>query len=217
MPVAVSGSFVRGDYSGRAFSVAAIPNRFMDASSNPTASYIYNRFMDSSSVPYTTKRDRSSGEEGVAGYLKGMAFGAPTSFDGQGSFGRHMQYGLNKEVTLGNPGAPSLRLDYPGFWRFRWVVKPGSRTISIFANQNSTGSLYRPTLVVKANSNVNINTDLTAVAPAGAGWVSIGPISFTATGTDVVWVEMHNNNINMVNINGSLVSTPAYFDHIVVT
>jgi hypothetical protein len=179
---------------------------------------IYNRLMDSSSVTRSFYRNRSAAESNVQGIIQGLEFSTtPTTMDGAGSFGRHMQTGVNKQTTDGSPSSPSLQLDYPGsMWRFRWVVKAGNRSISVLAKQNSTGS-YRPSIIVKANSNVGINFDLSASAAAGGDWTKIGPISFNVSGSDVVWVELHNNNYGVPNMNGSLASYPAYFDHIVAT
>ena len=206
---------VRGNYTSRAATFAATYDRTTDSSSVLTMSVIDDRITDASTTSSTTIRDRGA-EGGSAGYLQGIAFEAPTSLDGQGSFGRHMQVGINKDVSIGNPSAPSLRLDYPGFWRFRYVVRPGTRKVSIITQQNSTGS-YRPTVVVKSNPSIGLMADVSASAADVPGWTTVGPVTFAVTGTDVVWVELHNNNYGMPNLNGSLISTPAYFDHIVVS
>ena len=215
---ATSGSFVRGNYSGRAFNTyQAIQNiGVADSSSYFPAIGTQNiGVVDSSSVQSICVRDRT-GEVGQIGYVQGLAFGAPTSLDGQGSFGRHMQVGVNEDMTIGNPSPPSLRLDIPGFWRFRWTVPLGSHTVSVLTMQNSTGS-YRPSMVVKANKVLGLNTDVVASASYVPGWTTIGPIAFTVTSSVVVWVELHNNNFAVPNIYGSVQSTtPAYFDHIVV-
>jgi hypothetical protein len=155
------------------------------------------------------------------GFAQGIAFSAPTTIDGAGSFGRHMQVGVNQDTTQGSPSPPSLRLDFPGnMWRFRWVTKEGARSISVLSMQNSTGS-YRPSMIIKANPNIGLNNDLSASAANGSGWVNIGPIMFTSLAPDVVWVELHNNNYGLSNLNASgnpeFVKTPAYFDHIIIS
>lgn len=218
--MATSGSFVRGDWSGRVQSFSGTYNRLADSSSLQSSVGVkYNRLADSSSIVSTFIRNRGSSEAGQTSAQKGLGFASPTSYLSDGSFGRHMQTGVNKETTLGSPTSPSLRLDYNGFWRFRWVVKGGNRSISVLAQQNSTGSVNRPSMVIKSNSNVGINFDLSASAADGSGWITMGPITFTATSgsQDTVWVELHNNNLNQPNINGLILSTPAYFDHIVVS
>ena len=145
----------------------------------------------------------------VNGYVQGISLGGPTSIHGDAPMGRHLQIGVTQSLTEGFLNPPSLQLDIPGFWRFRWVVKAGPRAIYVSAKQNSTGSIYRPSVKVKKNSAVGLATDLTASAAAGGDWQQI-PIAFTATGNDVVWVELWNNNTNAFN-------TPAFFDHIITT
>lgn len=139
--------------------------------------------------------------------LKGLSIG-PGSMFGDSPFSSNWQVGVSKNTTDGNPSAPCLSLATPGRWRFRWTVQTGTRTISILAKQNSTGS-YRPSVIVKTNSNIGLNNDISGSAPAGAGWVTIGPISFVSTGTDVLWVELWNNVRTQ--------TSPALFDHIVTT
>ncbi len=152
------------------------------------------------------------------GVLRGICLGGLTGIDGDTSLGRHLQVGVTQSIVEGSPSPPSLQLTIPGFWRFRWVITPGQRRISVYTKQNSTGS-YRPSLVVKANSSVGIANDLSGSAPDGTGWQTIGPIVFTATGTGVVWVELHNNEIGMYNnlFPAVAYNNPAYFDHIVTT
>lgn len=158
------------------------------------------------------------GIQGVIGALKGITLGGPTSYLGDGTFGRHMQTGVTENFDEGNPTAPCLQLTYPGFWRFRWSIKPGLRSIYIQTKQPHflSGSVpyvnvfYPPTLIVKANSTVGLNTDLIGTAPVEQGWVQIGPVSFTATAVGPVWVELWNNNTNEHN-------TPCLFDRIIAT
>jgi hypothetical protein len=147
---------------------------------------------------------------GIANVLRGISIGGPTDSEGNCPGGRHLQPYLTKSVVEGSPTIPSLELK-SGYYRFRWVVQTGSRTIAVNAKQSGsvTGDL-RPSLVVKANPNIGINQDLSSSAAAGAGWTTIGPISISATGTDATWVELHNMNTASFLI-------PAYFDHIVVT
>jgi len=220
--MAISGSFVRGNWAGPASGpTQAINDRNSDSSFTMAMLAINDRNSDSSTITSSLSvRDRGIGEQKVVGYYQGIAFESPTNLDGAGSFGRHMQIGVSKEITDGTPTAPSLKLDLPGsFWRFRWVVKTGNRSLTIAAKQNSTGSLYRPSVIIKKNTTIGLNTDISAVAPDGAGWVTIGPLSFTAIAQDVVWVEMHNNNQawQMRTNDGYLNPAPAFFDHIIAS
>ena len=155
----------------------------------------------------------------VIGALKGIAFsGVPTSYLGDGTYGRHMQVGVTENFTDGNPSSPCLQLTYPGFWRFRWSVKPGVRSIYIQAKQPHylSGSIpyvsifYPSTMVVKANSSVGLNNDISGSAIDTQSWNQIGPVSFTVNSSGPVWVELWNNNSNEYN-------TPALFDHIIAT
>lgn len=116
---------------------------------------------------------------------------------------------MSKELTEGSPSSPCIRLDYQSSWRFRWVVKPGQRQISVRVKQVKSFAGQRPTLTVKANSNVGLTTDQTAVAPEGIDWVVIGPVIFTATGTDMVYVEVKNHL--------QLSDGVLFIDHIVAT
>jgi hypothetical protein len=142
--------------------------------------------------------------------LRGIATNAPSSMEGDDSSGiRNYVYGLSKELSEGSPSAPCIRLEYPSFWRFRWVVKPGQRQISVRVKQVKAFTGQRPILTVKANSNVGLTTDQVAVAPNGTDWVVVGPIIFTATGTDMVYVEVENR-LQMTN-------GPLFIDRIVAT
>lgn len=148
----------------------------------------------------------------IIGITRGLNLGGPTTTDGNDTFGlRNYVFGMSKDTTNeGSPSAPCIRLEYPGtFWRFRWVVKPGQRRIALRVKQVKTYTGQRPTLIVKANSNVGLTSDQVAVAPEGIDWVVLGPIIFTSTGTDMVYVEVHNNL--------QLSDCPLFFDHIVAT
>ena len=140
---------------------------------------------------------------------QGICMNTPTSIRGDSTFGRHMQVGVLRSDTQGNPSAPCLQLDIPGMWRFRWAISVGLRTIRINCLQASNGS-PRPTMVVKANSAIGLAADITATAGLSTGWVTVGPASFTATAAGVVWVELWNNYFGAIN-------TPTYWDHIVAT
>jgi hypothetical protein len=145
----------------------------------------------------------------VSGVLRGISIGGPVGTHNDGTFGSALNYGVEKSTTEGSPSQPSLALTQPGNWRFRWVVRTGTRTISINAKQASNQT-SRPSMVIKSNTSIGIDNDVSGSAPAGTDWVTIGPLTVIPTGTDVVWVELWNNSISISN-------DPAYFDHIVVT
>lgn len=147
----------------------------------------------------------------IVGYLKGISLGGMSDLYGNGTSGiRHLQLGLGKNTTEGIPNTPSLELKLPNsMWRFRWTVKPGTRTVSIKTKQIDCGGLERPTMKIKANVLIGLNSDLTLTASSGNNWVTIGPLSFTATALGVTWVEVWNN-LNKSNHS-------AYFDHIVIS
>ena len=149
---------------------------------------------------------------GNVGYLQGICLGGMTDMYGTGTTGvRHLQLGLTKSLDEGNPSTPSLKITYPGMWRFRWTVKPGIRTVSINTKQDASGYPLpqRPTMKVKSNSDVGLLSDISSSAPTGSSWVTIGPLSFTAASLGMVWVEVWNNLYQH--------GKPAYFDHIVVS
>lgn len=147
---------------------------------------------------------------GTVGQLQGISYsGTSTSIIGNDSTnGRHMQTGVRENTTDGSPAAPSLQLDFPGFWRFRWVVKAGTHSITVQTKQVANTAPF-PSMIVKANPAVGLSSDLSASSAGGTGWTVIGPISFAFTGTGVVFVELHNNCLAY--------DSPALFDHIVIT
>jgi len=213
--MATSGSFANGNFSGRVMSFNGINDRGMESSSLLISVAINGRGMDSSSIGVLSISRMKASEPAVAGATRGISFGAPTSME-DGNFGRNMQVGIFKDTVEGSPTQPCLRMDIPGMWRFRWVIRTGARSVSVSAKQNSTGS-YRPSMIVRKNTACGVLTDMSASAAAGAGWTTIGPITFAGTGSEAVWVELRNNNIGVANSNGNLVYAPAYFDHIVTT
>jgi len=152
-------------------------------------------------------RDRSGYSSNLGG-LQGIYIGGTPSINGTGTFGRLLACGIAESTTTGNPTPPSLKLTQPCYWRFRWSVKGGQRSISVLSLQ-VTNTNQRPSMVVKSNASIGIASDITAVAPSGTGWVTIGPINFTVNAAGIVWVELHNNNTYSYD--------PAYFDHIVAS
>jgi hypothetical protein len=144
----------------------------------------------------------------IAAFVQGISLGGPTSITGDDTYMRALQFGVTKSLAEGNPNAPSLQLTQAGLWKFRWVVKPGQRRISVRVKQARSYPGMRPSMTIKANANVGLSSDNVIAAPDGLDWV-VMQFVFTATGTDVVFVELRNN----LYVEGY----PAYFDHIVVT
>ena len=165
--------------------------------------------VSASLITYPMGNTRGMATQCVNGFLQGISLGSPTSIAGDTPMGRHLQVGVTQSLGEGFPAPPSLQLNVPGFWRFRWSVKAGPRAIYVSAKQNSTGSVYRPSVILKQNNAVGLTADVSASAAAGADWQQI-PMAFTATGNGVVWVELWNNNTAMFN-------APAFFDHIITT
>lgn len=138
--------------------------------------------------------------------LNGMNMGGPVSWDGTGHFGRPLQNGAIESTTVGNP-PPSLQLSSPGFWRFKWTLQAGARTISVQCLQTNIAPY--PSMVVKANAAIGIPSDLMATVLSGGVFVTIGPINITATAEGATWVELHNNL--------QLANSPCWFDNIITT
>jgi len=168
--------------------------------------------ISASKIDYPMGNTRGLSTQCVNGYMQGISLGGPTSINGDAPVGRSLQVGVSKNTVEGNPSAPCLSLDIPGIWRFRWVIKPGIRSIYVNTKQVTTilTSSLRPSIVVKSNPNVGLNNDISSSAIVSQDWVTIGPLSFAATGTGATWVELHNNNTNEF-------LTPALFDHIITT
>lgn len=146
---------------------------------------------------------------GQIGVLNGIWIGGPTSLFSDTAFGRHLALNIEISNTEGDPATPSLKVAEPGFWRFQWGLRTGTQTIQILCKQVVNAS-PRPSMVVKANAAIGVNADITTSAPAGAGWVTIGPVSVTATGEGAVWVELWNNY-------ELAFETPTFFDQIATT
>lgn len=151
-------------------------------------------------------------------FIKSISIGGPTDSNTDSSFGRNLICGISKETVEGSPSSPSLKISQNAIWRFRWAVQSGARTISIKCKQAINLS-PRPTMTIKANSSIGINSDLIATASSNVGWVTIGPISFTAIGSGLIYVELSNNLIDYTDDvnNGGNSDSVTYFDHIVVT
>ena len=229
MPLNVntSGSFVEGNGSGRfrmvgaASSLVSLPTLTVSGSVEAFS----NRGL---AGPITLRGAISSSYEGDFrgkwGGAQGIMMGPMDSYYGESDWGRPLQSGVTKNTISGTLGDSCLELREPGFWRFRWAVKSGARSISVQANQNSTGSLLRPSMVVKKNPSIGVMNDVSASAVDGSGWKTIGPIAINPTSLGYVWVELRNNGSYypamgyMTNGSGSgETSRVCLFDHIVTT
>jgi hypothetical protein len=118
-------------------------------------------------------------------------------------------FGVYEELVQGNPAPPSLGFKFPAGWSASWGLSPGMRSIQVYVLQAANTS-PRPSLTVLANTAVGVAANLVAYAPSGTGWVSIGPLAFTATAAGVVTVQLASNST-------AADALPCYFDHIVVT
>ena len=150
--------------------------------------------------------------------LAGVNLGGAPSWDGESSFGRVLQVGAQESLTIGYLSAPSLQLNAPGFWRLRWTVTAGTHTVSVYVMQSANVTPY-PSIIVKKNPAIGVNSDVTGTSPGGAGWVQIGPVTISPTSEGVVWVQLWNNlNLpTIIGIPGGAVGSPCYFGQITVT
>lgn len=153
--------------------------------------------------PYTPSFGR--GKIDTAGILR-MAIG-------EAGDQRLMQSGVVKNTTEGSPASPCLELSRYGLFRFRWAVSPGVRTLSVSVKQPSNRLNY-PTMTLLANSSVGLGADVVGTSPGGTGWVTIGPLSFTASAFGVVTVEFRNN-CDRATLPYQGTYAPCYFDHLV--
>lgn len=85
--------------------------------------------------------------------------------------------------------SPSLYFKHGGRIRLRLAVKAGARIVSIRCKQPDA-SLPRASARVIANPAIGLTADVSAEAPAGGGWVTVGPFSFTATQDGGVFLEL---------------------------
>lgn len=89
----------------------------------------------------------------------------------------------------GEPDPPCIRIRLGGSLRFRIPVDAGMRRVSVKCWEASSLP-ERPRLVIHPNSEIGLNETLSAQAPAGAGWVTVGPLSFTASQKGGVAIEL---------------------------
>lgn len=157
-------------------------------------------------MPTSGVKDLVSGP-GIIAAVKGISMGGLSSYNSE-TFERHFSLKIGRSDSQGDPSTPSLVVPQPGYWRFQWGIRAGTHTLSIRTKQ-VLNNASRPSVVVKANPDIGINSDVIATAPSSATWVQIGPLSVTATGDGAVWVELHNNCTDFYD--------DCFFDHLVVT
>lgn len=114
-----------------------------------------------------------------------------------------------KETTEGNP-QPCIKLHSKGYWRFRWSVAAGTRTIQADCKQALNLTPY-PSIKVNANPSIGVNADVVSSAGAGAGWKTIPAASISPSSAGCVWVELHANYDGQFNV------YPCYFDNVSAT
>lgn len=132
---------------------------------------------------------------GQVGVLQGICLNGPSDWRGQGT-DRHMQVGVSRNDVQGlGTDLTCIELLYVGFWRFRWAVAAGTRTIRVYAKQ-VTNQSPRPSLKVKANPDIGVAADVEVTVGAGTGWLQTPVATITPTSNGVVYVELHNNLVS---------------------
>lgn len=96
--------------------------------------------------------------------------------------------GISKSTTDGNP-TPSMLMQYPTKIQFRWAVPASVSSVQVDVKQSCNVS-PRPTLTIKANPDIGVNSDVVGTAASGTGWVTIGPISATPSSRGVLIIEL---------------------------
>ncbi len=111
---------------------------------------------------------------------------------GQSGSPAKLGFGTFEDLSDGDPASPSMGMWFPTQFSFRWVVNPGTHTIQVNVKQDINIS-PRPSMIVKANSSIGVNSDVSASAPSNTGWCVIGPITVTATAQGILIVELASN------------------------
>ena len=154
--------------------------------------------------PSPNQKAFNGGGLGITNFFVGSGVDSPVA---DCCSSRTYQYGAEYEAVEGSPAPPSLALKENGYWRFRWLVGTGNRSITVFVKQASNLS-PRPTLKLRANAAVGLVADVVTTAASSVTWTAM-TAAFVCTGTGVIWVEMWNNTLQ-------LPQDPAYFDRISV-
>lgn len=114
-----------------------------------------------------------------------------------------MQYhalGAGRSDSLGNPSAPSLRMDRRGRFPIRWPVRSGTRTFAIQCKMTRDPGIAasRPRIIIRANPDIGVNADVTTVASTGTGWQAlVAQASPTSNGVlEVILEHRYPSNQN---------------------
>jgi len=99
------------------------------------------------------------------------------------------QWPGGRDNAEGSPTTPCLRITGGGVIRIRIPVDAGSRSISVKAREISN-VVPRPLLRVCENGEIGLLAALEATAPAGTGWVTVGPLTFTASAKGGVAIDL---------------------------
>jgi hypothetical protein len=102
----------------------------------------------------------------------------------------------SKNTTDGSASQPCLDFsDCNALFRFRWAVTTGTRTLSVKC-ANISGLTPYPTVTIRANKSIGVNSDVVGTAIAGTGWQTIGPLSVSPSSNGVLLVELYSGGIN---------------------
>jgi len=116
-----------------------------------------------------------------------------------GGVSDRLWYG-QKSTSDGSPSQPSLEFeDCNALFRFRWAVKAGTRTLSIKV-ANLSGLTPYPTMTIRANSAIGVNSDVVGTASSGTGWQVIGPLSVSPSSDGTLLVELYSGGVNANNL-----------------
>lgn len=121
-------------------------------------------------------------------------------------WGGRLLFGSGRDDTAGFGGPPSLRIGTWGRYAFRLACSTGAREVTVRTLQPHA-TAARPKLVIRANPDIGLIEPITSTAGAGADWVTIGPVPFTATADGGVWVELWNPQPGFI---------PCWFDDLVI-
>lgn len=100
--------------------------------------------------------------------------------------------GVTRNTVEGSPDAPALSMDRANIFPVRWpVLASVANTFSIKVKQPVAGTL-RPRIYARADASLGVAADVEAVAAAGTGWLTIGPISVTPSASGVLQVILEN-------------------------
>jgi hypothetical protein len=116
---------------------------------------------------------------------------------------RPMSVGVGKSTHRGFATPPSLEMIQPGKFRMLWPVMSGEHSISVWCGRErlvvGMAERDKPRMVIKANPDLGVPSDIVEVAADSENWVLIGPMtvmiasdyvtSDTLMGVLEVWLE----------------------------